>query len=297
MPGSKRFSGNIVRSLSSRARVFFVVLGITGFSGCATQTAEEVPELDAQSRLQTKTRVADSARASGDYQTAIRLYQGLVKEYPEELSLHTALANTLVDAQAYDDSLTVFNAALKLANGEEAVPVLNGAGRAYLSLNQPDQALRYFNQALTKVPNDIVARNGKAVVLDQLGRHGEAQGFYRSLIDDGNGNPAVRNNLALSLILTGDYEEAITLLTNLSRSPYSTDKVRQNLALALGLSGDTESARKVAGVDLDYKAVENNIRFYELLRGQTSGSPGKTPPPVPSTSGNEKKNLDGEQDE
>lgn len=296
MAGSKLSSRSIVKSLSLKARIFIVALGIVGLSGCATQTSEEVPELDAQSRLQTKTRVADSARASGDYQTAIRLYQGLVKEYPEELSLHTSLANTLVDAQAFDDSLTVFNAALKLAEGEEAVPVLNGAGRAYLSLNQPDQALRYFNQALTKIPDDIVARNGKAVVLDQLGRHGEAQGFYRSLIDDGNGNPAVRNNLALSLILTADYEEAITLLTNLSRSPYSTEKVRQNLALALGLSGDTESARKVAGVDLDYKAVENNIRFYELLRGQTSGSSGQIGGPVPPKPAGSKKKSSGEQD-
>ena len=255
-----------------KARVLFVVLGIVGLSGCATQTAEEVPELDAQSRLETKTRVAESARLAGDFTTAIRLFEGLAAEYPEEVSLKISLANTFVDAKSYDDALPVYKEALKLTRDEEAIPALNGLGRAFLSLNQADQALRYFSQTLTIAPADIVARNGKAVVLDQLGRHGEAQDVYRSLVDEGEGNPAIRNNLALSLILTGDYEEAITLLSNLSRSPYTSEKVRQNLALALGLSGDIESARKVAGVDLDFKAVENNIRYYELLRGHSSTS-------------------------
>jgi Flp pilus assembly protein TadD len=219
-------------------------------------------------------RVAQVARDGGDYPAAIRLYRTLLQNGDKRPEVHLGLADCLFMTGAYAEAGMEYKAV------EEATPASAdgeiGLGRVFLAQQKPAEAIVEFNGALKHAPQDARALNGAGVALDNLGRHQEAQDYYHRGLDAAPDDRVLRNNYGLSLALSGNYAQAVTILKPLAEGAGATPRNRQNLALALGLSGASTEAEKIARVDLDASAVNNNMHFYEALRETNVAS---APPP------------------
>jgi tetratricopeptide (TPR) repeat protein len=72
---------------------------------------------------------------------------------PSNAQPRAQLANLYFDAERYDDAITWYTEALKLAPGD--VNVRTDLGVCYYYLNQPDKALEQFDQSLKVDPNHV----------------------------------------------------------------------------------------------------------------------------------------------
>ncbi|RXH38723.1 hypothetical protein XH99_00215 [Bradyrhizobium nanningense] len=149
--------------------VFPAVLAIVMLTGCAS--------LSDLSHQQWST--TDMAGAK-EFDPAMRERISRALVHADEQSLRAAL-----DQQPDD-----VNAAISLA-------------RALLARNSPDEALQVLNAVLLVAPGNLRALNAKGVVLDQQGRHEEAQVLYRQGLAIEPTNSMLRNNLELSTTLEG----------------------------------------------------------------------------------------------
>jgi Flp pilus assembly protein TadD len=209
-------------------------------------------------------RVAEVARDSADYPSAIRLYKTLLQSGDERPEVHLGLADCLFLTGAYTQALAEYHVI------DERSPQIAeaeiGLGRVFLAQHKPAEANVEFDGALKHLPDDTRALNGAGVARDDLGRHEEAQAFYQRGLAIAAADRVLRNNYGLSLALSGNYAKAVTLLRPLVDEPGATARNRQNLALALALGGQRAEAEKIAKIDLDTAAVSSNLRFYEALR-------------------------------
>ncbi|MGY4473837.1 tetratricopeptide repeat protein [Bradyrhizobium pachyrhizi] len=111
-------------------------------------------------------------------------------------AMHERISRALVHADEQSLRATLdqqpdnVNAAISLA-------------RALLARNSSDEALQVLNEVLLAAPGDLRALNAKGVVLDQQGRHEEAQVLYRQGLAIEPTNSMLRNNLKLSAALEG----------------------------------------------------------------------------------------------
>jgi Flp pilus assembly protein TadD len=230
-------------------------------------------------------RVAEVARDSADYPSAIRLYRTMLQSGDTRAEVHVGLADTLFLTGAYTEAAveyrTVDEHSPKIADAEI------GLGRIFLAQHKPADAAVQFQGALARLPADTRALNGAGVAFDNLGRHDEALAFYERGLAVAPNDRVIRNNYGLSLALSGKYAQAIAQLRPLVDEPGATARNRQNLALALALSGARGEAQKVAGVDLDAASVSGNLRFYDALRAAPAAAereltPSPATPPVPA---------------
>ncbi|WP_461351606.1 tetratricopeptide repeat protein [Bradyrhizobium sp. USDA 4454] len=109
-------------------------------------------------------------------------------------AMRERISRALVDADEQSLRATLdqqpdnINAAISLA-------------RALLARNSADEALQVLNAVLLATPGDLRALNAKGVVLDQQGRHEEAQVLYRRGLAIEPTNTMLRSNLELSAAL------------------------------------------------------------------------------------------------
>lgn len=255
------------------ARLTSIVLMTFALGACA---ATGQPETNLQNaagaqaaavKQTSDVQLAAAARAGGDYATAIRMLRRNVAANPMVVASYIELGETLHEAGAFEEAAEVFAHAKGMTF--KNVAALTGLGRAKLALRRAAEAVEHFDVALSVSPDDLLALNGRGVSLDMLGRHDEAQQAYRTALALRPTNYLVENNLALSLLLSEHYNEAIEILERLSFTPKATSQMRQNLALAYGLRGDTQTASQVAALDLDPEMVENNLNYYEVIRGHS----------------------------
>ena len=135
-----------------------------------------------------------------------------------------------------------------------------------VAINQPELAIGHYERALTVTPADPHVFNGLGVANDLLGRHKDAQDFYRAGLASAPDDVNLKTNLGLSLAFAGEFDAGIEVLRELATASQATVLQRQNLALGLGLAGRSRDAAKIASADLDDRSVRSNIVFYETLR-------------------------------
>ncbi|MGF1475106.1 MAG: tetratricopeptide repeat protein [Geminicoccaceae bacterium] len=214
----------------------------------------------------TLERLADRALATGDYPTALNMYQQAVLNTPNDPTLHVRIGDTLVAMSRWQDAADAYQRALRSDN---SLPDANaGYGRVLLGLDKPEEASIYFEAVLDQEPENMKALNGLAVSHDLSGRHAQAARVYSRALALDPADKTLRNNLGLSQALSGNYDEAVRILRPLATGPEADERSRQNLALALGLAGDAEGAARIASVDLNEAEVDSNLAYYEALRHQ-----------------------------
>jgi Flp pilus assembly protein TadD len=223
----------------------------------ATQAERE------DSRYGALLRMAASTRSAGDQAAAVKLYQQAIGIDGGRPEAYVLLGDTLVGMEAFDDAARAYRGALD--KDGQSLAAHRGYARALLGLNRPEMAIPHYQAVVERTPNDLQARNGLGVAYDLAGQHDAAQAAYRAGLQIAPESMLLRNNLGLSLALSGQHEDGITLLRSVVDEPGARARNRQNLALAYGLAGNLAAAERIARLDLDQEAVENNLAYYATL--------------------------------
>ena len=128
--------------------------------------------------------------------------------------------------------------------------LLGAYGRALADAGNFKQALDVLERAHSPDQPDWRILSVQGAVLDQMGRHEEAQRYYASALKIMPDEPSVLSNLGLSYALSKDLKRAEETLRRASGTGSVDKRVRQNLALVVGLQGRFQEAETIARADL-----------------------------------------------
>ena len=106
------------------------------------------------------------------------------------------------------------------------------------------------------------------MILDQLGKQGDARSLYRRALDLKPNEPSVLSNLGMSYVLEGDLKSAETYMRQAAAAPGADSRVRQNLALVVGLQGRFEEAETLARQELSPQQAEANVTYLRSMLAQ-----------------------------
>lgn len=248
-------------------RFALMMSAAVALAGCVGEAGPEARSLEAaraQDAVGSSLRLAQAARAAGDFSSAVNLYRRILAGPTADPAVAVELGDTLLEAGSIDDAIDTYDhVALE---SKARIGALLGLERAYAALSQTEKALAYADQAKALAPSDARVLINRGIVLDMVSRHAEAQESYRAALAKDPHDRAARNNLALSLAMTGKFTEAVAIMTPIAWSSNATPKARQNLALIYGLMGDERRATELSRVDLDETATQANLRFFAFVR-------------------------------
>jgi Flp pilus assembly protein TadD len=128
--------------------------------------------------------------------------------------------------------------------------VLGAYGRALAEAGNFEQALAVLDRAHSPDQPDWHILSVQGAVLDQMGRHADAQRHYLTALKIAPNEPSILSNLGLSYALSKDLKNAETTLRRAAAQKPVDTRVRQNLALVVGLQGRFAEAESIARADL-----------------------------------------------
>ena len=166
---------------------------------------------------------------------------------------------------SHPKALSVLRDAIKANPGST---VLRGEyGKQLASMGQFQQASVVLQQAAAQPDATWQVHSAKGVVLDQLGRHADAQSAYQMALKKSPGQVTTLNNLGLSQAQAGDLKTAEKTLRAAYVTPAgkSHSRLRQNLALVVGLQGRFDEAKTIVGADLPPQQVEANMAYLRKM--------------------------------
>src|SRR4051794_10615067 len=159
--------------------------------------------------------------------------------------------------------------------------VLGAYGRALADVGNFQQALDVLNRAHTPDRPDWRILSVQGAVLDQMGRHEEAQRYYGTALRIVPDEPSVLSNLGLSYALGKDLVRAEATLRRAAAQPRVDPRVRQNLALVVGLQGRFAEAENMAQADLPSDEAAANVAYLRQMLAQQNGWKGQLQPGRP----------------
>jgi Flp pilus assembly protein TadD len=148
--------------------------------------------------------------------------------------------------------------------------LLGAYGRALADVGNFQQALDVLNRAHTPDRPDWRILSVQGAVLDQMGKHEDAQRYYATALRIVPDEPSVLSNYGLSYALSKDLVRAESTLKRAaarSRDP----RVRQNLALVIGLQGRFAEAETIARADLPSDEAMANVAYLRQMLAQQNG--------------------------
>ena len=143
--------------------------------------------------------------------------------------------------------------------------MLGAYGRALAEAGDYDQALEVLERAHSPDQPDWHILSAQGAVLDQMGRHADAQRYYLTALKIVPDEPSVLSNLGLSYALSKDLRDAETTLRRAARRPPVDPRVRQNLALVVGLQGRFAEAETIARADLPPEEAAANVAYLRQM--------------------------------
>ena len=151
-------------------------------------------------------------------------------------------------------------------------PLLGAYGRALADSGSFKQALEVLERAHSPDQPDWRVLSVQGAVLDQMGRHEEAQRYYASALKIVPDEPSVMSNLGLSYALSKDLRRAEETLRSASAKGSTDKRVRQNLALVVGLQGRFRDAETIARADLPQDEAAANVATLRRMLAQKGGT-------------------------
>jgi Flp pilus assembly protein TadD len=257
-----------VRLLTSAATA---VLMASVLAGC--KTTGTVDRTASLSSSNVSMRTEADWRREGDAHEA--RFRANPKDAENAIRYAQALRQTGRRAQA---AAVLETAAIHTPNH----PGLLGAyGRALADTGNLKQALEVLQRAHSPDSPDWRILSVQGAVLDQMGRHEEAQRHYASALRIVPDEPSVLSNMGLSYALSKDLKRAEDTLRRASARGIADKRVRQNLALVVGLQGRTQEAEQIAQADLPPDQAAENVAFLRRAtvqqkreqKGRTTAAP------------------------
>src|SRR3954452_22792188 len=154
--------------------------------------------------------------------------------------------------------------------------LLGAYGRALADAGNLKQALEVLERAHSPDQPDWRVLSVQGAVLDQLGRHEEAQRYYASALNIIPDEPSVLSNLGLSYALSKDLKRAEATLRRAAESGRGDRRVRQNLALVIGLQGRYQEAETIARADLPPEEAAANAAYLRQMMAQKGAATAST---------------------
>jgi len=151
--------------------------------------------------------------------------------------------------------------------------VLGEYGRALADDGDYEQALEVFDRAHTPEQPDWRILSAQGAVLDQLGRHDEAQRHYLTALKIRPDEPSVLSNLGLSYALSKNLKDAEATLRRAAAHQPVDSRVRQNLALVVGLQGRFAEAEEIARADLPPEQAAANVAYLKQMLAHKGNLP------------------------
>jgi Flp pilus assembly protein TadD len=141
-------------------------------------------------------------------------------------------------------------------------------GRALADTGNYQQALDELNHAHTSDQPDWRILSVQGAMLDQMGRHDEAQRYYATALRIAPDEPSILSNLGLSYALSKDLVRAESTLRRATAHGRADKGVQQNLAVVVGLQGRHAEAKTIALADLPSEGAANVTYLRQMLAQQ-----------------------------
>jgi len=145
--------------------------------------------------------------------------------------------------------------------------LLGAYGRALADAGDFKRALEVLERAHSPDQPDWRILSVQGAVMDQMGRHPEAQRYYASALRIVPDEPSVLSNLGLSYALSKDLRRAEETLRRAARGG-ADRRVRQNLALVVGLQGRFPEAETIARAELPPDEAAANVAYLKQMLAQ-----------------------------
>jgi Flp pilus assembly protein TadD len=209
---------------------------------------------------------AGAAAAEADSRKSLDALAARYRDNPGDANAAISYASALRATDQRAQAVAVLEQAT--IRNPNSMPLLGAYGRALADAGQYQQALVTLDHAHTPDAPDWRILNVQGAVLDQMGRHADAQRHYASALKIVPDEPSVLSNLGLSYLLTKDLKNAEVTLRRAVAQPNAGPKVRQNLALVVGLRGRFEEAEKIATADLPENEATANVAYLRQMLAQ-----------------------------
>jgi Flp pilus assembly protein TadD len=231
-------------------------------AACGLHPADPASALGGEPRL----RLAQAAEESGDAGLAEEMYAAAAAAAPTDATVQLRYADVLVRRGRIAQARALLTKHLNTVSDPQQLRA--GLASLYVLTGEPARAIAEFDAVLTANPNDIRAVVDKAVALDMMGRHEEAQGLYRQALASAPGDPVVINDLALSMLLAGRAREAQEVAAPLRSQTDVSPRIRTGMGVVLAANGDLAGAREMAGT-----AVADDQLLGLARAAKTASSP------------------------
>ena len=210
----------------------------------------------------------ETPRTDAEWRRSLEVWGAHYRENPNDATAAIAYARALRATDQRAQAVAVLQQAT--IRNPHSMPLLGQYGRALADVGDYNQALDVLTRAHTPDNPDWRVLNAQGAVLDQLGRHAEAQQHYSAALRIVPGEPSILSNLGLSYALTKELPRAEATLRQAMVRPNAAPKVRQNLALVVGLQGRFAEAEQIARADLPPDEAAANVAYLKQVLAQRS---------------------------
>lgn len=210
------------------------------------------------------TDLAWAAAERGDYYAAIPIFRRAHRADSGDAEPLYGLGKTLMAVGQYADAVQVLQKAVN--NDSSHGASYQALGQALLMLGDYTGAVEAMRSAVANQGRRASTVAALGIALDAYGSHDEAVQMLREARSTSPDDLDILSNLGLSLALHGNVDESIEILEEAVRDGRSKAKHRQNLALAYALADEFDKAVAMASIDLDYRSVQANITFIDMIR-------------------------------
>ncbi|MFO7589253.1 MAG: tetratricopeptide repeat protein [Gemmatimonadota bacterium] len=256
------------RQLAGRLDADLVMYGEVARSGGGN--AVDVSFVDPRSGDQLEV---PAFTVAGDGKDQIQEAAGvIVKAFEGQVEYQRALlfCQDYLSAQQYEDALRNCDDALTRNPGSTTGHYLRG--RAYMGLEQWDQAREDLEAVVSENPAEVLALQSLAFTEAKRGNTERATELYREYLNFNPGDASVRMNVAFELAKAGAYDPALALLEEgVAVDPANPDlwEYLGNVSLQKGTAAGDEQGAEATITDVE--SVRRAVVAYEKvleLRGE-----------------------------
>ena len=237
--------------------VGLAVLLALGAAGCTTMPGSDITGSIATS---------DAPRTEAEWRREMEIAGGRYRADPADAEAAMRYAQALRAIGQRTQAAAVLEQAA--VHNPDNRALLGAFGRALADAGRYQTALDVLNRAHSPDNPDWRILSVQGAVLDQLGRHPEAQNYYASALRLMPEEPSVLSNLGLSYALSKNLPMAEATLRRAAARPGVAPKVRQNLALVVGLQGRFSEAETIARGDLSPEEAAANVAYLKRMLAQ-----------------------------
>ena len=166
----------------------------------------------------------------------------------------------------YDKALALYARALPLKINLNLPPayIYNNMAGIYAKKQDYDQAVKYYEKALTIEPGHTRARFNLVNILIHMGQIKEAEEHIDLLLATHKNSGAYLNMKGLLLLKQKNAAEALSFLKKAWRAYPNNRRIRFNLAMALSLTENYHDAEKLLR-KTDYRPAQNLTTLFCLI--------------------------------